>query len=112
MIPIWKSYVVRPILPSWGGILETDISKILNPVSLIFRVKEADCCGFSPHGPVPMFRYFCESCRCASGSDEVFQTTPASAKKMKDGPTPKQQEQISYHSRQHKIMWAWARGIE
>ena len=54
--------------------------------------------------------YYCLSCLIACGDKEaVFKTGIAPAKKMQDGPTDKQQTQMSEHAEQHSIIWNWAR---
>ena len=113
MIPVYLTYLTRPISPPIYGIFELDPSKIVEPMTLIFRVEEAGYSMFPASNPTHLYRYYCESCYYASGERErVFRTTPASTEKMKDGPTKEQQEQMSDHSRQHEIMWQWAKGLE
>jgi hypothetical protein len=110
MIPIWRTALLSP--PTLG-VLETDMSKIVEPVCLIFKIEDSGWSMFPSYDPTKMYRYRCESCCYASGEAPwVFRTTPASAKELKDGPTQEQREQINDHAHQHEIMWAWVRGLE
>ena len=80
---------------------------------------------FAPELPFPEERQFdedhtavrwmCQSCYAASGRlDDVFRTEAAYLKDVRksDGPTDKQRGQMSDHSIQHTIMWAWARSLK
>jgi hypothetical protein len=110
--PIFQMYLTRPISPPTTGVLETDLSEIVEPVRLTFKVENNGWSMFPTYDPTQMYRYRCESCAFASGQvPRVFRTTPDSAEKMKYGPTQEQREQINDHTRQHEIMWAWARGL-
>lgn len=112
MIPVLHTYLTRPIPPPTGRDIELDMSKIIEPISLTFVVERSEYPMFATD-KTSMYRYCCQSCRYASGEfDLVFRTSPASAEKMKDGPTEDQQEQMSDHSRQHEIMWRWVKGME
>jgi hypothetical protein len=109
MIPIWQTALLSP--PTIG-VLETDLSKTVEPVRLTFKIENSGWSMFPTYDPTKMYRYRCESCAFASGQIPwVFRTTPDSSANMKDGPTADQREQINDHTRQHEIMWAWARGL-
>lgn len=112
MIPVQKTCLYRPVSFPLSGIAETDRIKVSEPINLIFRVEDAGYSAFPSYDPKKMSRYYCESCYYASGSQgKVFRTTPDSEEAMQHGPTKEQREQMSDHTKQHQIIWAWTRQI-
>jgi hypothetical protein len=60
-----------------------------------------------------LYRYRCMDCYAACGDlRHSFVTEFDSPDYMKDGPSEDQEEEIRDHTRQHQIMWSWARSVD
>lgn len=116
MIGIWKIALIQPIRPPIEGVVNLNITQIIEPVYLVFRA-ECPILGFPKQvykDPEEYpWRYRCESCYYSSGDlEEIFRTSCDPIKNMKHEPTRAQQAEMSGHARQHQIMWAWARSLK
>ena len=108
MNPIWKVFWVRPYICG-----EESDPLAIHRSEIFFKLQHDGIYTYHSEWENNQYRYRCMDCFMASGSEEyTFATRFEKAKFLREGPTQQQQDEMNEQTRQHSIMWSWARSLK